>query len=87
MKRRTATAALRAAPLLTAVTTGAAVAAGPDGKPHDGPLPREAAALTGTAKPYRPAGDDVTLTFDARLAAEDKEDPWRRPGPSSAATA
>lgn len=33
------------------------------------PAPREAAAQTGTAKPYRSAGDDVTFTSDAPLAA------------------
>ena len=80
MKRRTTTAALCAALLLTAVTTGAAVAAGPDGRSHDGPPPREAAALTGTAKLYRSAGDDITFTFDAHLAAEDTEDPLKATG-------
>ncbi|MFF4468900.1 Repetin [Streptomyces sp. NPDC001599] len=80
MKRRTATAALCAALLLTAVTTGAAVAAGPDGRSHDGPPPREAAALTGTAKLYRSAGDDITFTFDAHLAAEDNADPLKATG-------
>ncbi|MDG4862834.1 Repetin, partial [Streptomyces sp. T-3] len=37
--------------------------------------PREAAALTGTAKLYRPAGDDITFSFDAHLAAKDNTDP------------
>ncbi|MFJ6073247.1 Repetin [Streptomyces sp. NPDC093065] len=80
MKRRTATATLCAALLLTAATSGAAVADGPHGGPHDGPPPREAAALTGTAKLYRSAGDDITFTFDAHLAAEDNEDPLRATG-------
>ncbi|MDU0252830.1 Repetin [Streptomyces sp. PU10] len=80
MKRRTATAALCAALLLTAATTGAAVADGPHRGSHDGPPPREAAALTGTAKLYRSAGDDITFTFDAHLAAEDREDPLRATG-------
>lgn len=80
MKRRTATAALCAALLLTAATTGAAVASGPHGSPHDGPPPREAAALTGTAKLYRSAGDDITFTFDAHLAAEHNDDPLRATG-------
>lgn len=80
MKRRTTTAALCAALLLTAATTGAAVADGPHRGSHDGPPPREAAALTGTAKLYRSAGDDITFTFDAHLAAEDREDPLRATG-------
>ncbi|WP_443074767.1 hypothetical protein [Streptomyces sp. NBC_01431] len=32
---------------------------------------REAAAPTGTAKLYRPAGDDITFGFDAHLATKD----------------
>ncbi|WP_226028871.1 hypothetical protein [Streptomyces hyderabadensis] len=46
------------AALLLTATTGAAVVSGPRGSPHDGPPRREAAALTGTARPYRSAGDD-----------------------------
>ncbi|MCX5039005.1 MULTISPECIES: Repetin [Streptomyces] len=80
MKRRTATAALCAALLITATTTGAAVADGPHGGRHDGPPPREAAALTGTAELYRSAGDDITFTFDAHLAAEHGDDPLRATG-------
>ncbi|MFE0810805.1 Repetin [Streptomyces sp. NPDC058794] len=76
MKRRTTTAALCVALLLTAVTTGAAVASGP----HEDQPPREAAALTGTAKLYRSAGDDITFTFDARLAAEHDDDPLEATG-------
>ncbi|MFB7087438.1 Repetin [Streptomyces sp. NPDC056296] len=76
MNRRTMTAALCAALLLTAVTTGAAVASGP----HEERPPREAAALTGTAELYRSAGDDITFTFDAHLAAEDNDDPLRATG-------
>lgn len=87
MKRRTATAVLCAALLLTAATTGAAVADGPRGGPHDGPPPREAAALTGTAKLYRSAGDDITFTFDAHPAAEDGAGPLDATGPSRSATA
>ncbi|WP_217254622.1 Repetin [Streptomyces sp. AC602_WCS936] len=76
MKRRTTTAALCVALLLTAVTTGAAVASGP----HEGQPPREAAALTGTAKLYRSAGDDITFTFDAHLAARHNDDPLKATG-------
>ncbi len=81
MKRsRTSTAALCVALLLTAVTTGAAVASGPhDGTPQ-GPPPREAAALTGSAKLYRSAGDDITFTFDAHLAAEHDDNPLEATG-------
>ncbi|MGW5087695.1 Repetin [Streptomyces coelicoflavus] len=80
MKRRTATAALCAALLVTATTTGAAVADGPHGGRHDGSPPREAAALTGTAELYRSAGDDITFTFDAHLAAEHGDDPLEATG-------
>ncbi|MGW5503252.1 Repetin [Streptomyces rochei] len=76
MKRRTTTAALCAALLLTAVTTGAAVATGP----HEGQPPREAAALTGTAGLYRSAGDDIAFAFDAHLAAEHRDDPLEATG-------
>ncbi|MET9719564.1 Repetin [Streptomyces rochei] len=76
MKRRTTTAALCAALLLTAVTTGAAVATGP----HEGQPPREAAALTGTAGLYRSAGDDITFAFDAHLATEHRDDPLEATG-------
>ncbi|MFE0847403.1 Repetin [Streptomyces rochei] len=76
MKRRSTTAALCAALLLTAVTTGAAVATGP----HEGQPPREAAALTGTAGLYRSAGDDITFAFDAHLAAEHRDDPLEATG-------
>ncbi|MYR40570.1 Repetin [Streptomyces sp. SID5910] len=78
MKRRTTTAALCVALLLTAATTGAAVASGPH-ESHAGHA-REAAALTGTAKLYRSAGDDITFTFDAHLAAQDDDDPLKATG-------
>ncbi|MFD5429888.1 hypothetical protein, partial [Streptomyces sp. NPDC127084] len=42
--------------------------------------PREAAALTGTAKLYRPAGDDIVFSFDAHLAAKDNMNPHRAHG-------
>ncbi|MEU0587210.1 Repetin, partial [Streptomyces sp. NPDC006132] len=41
---------------------------------------REAAALTGKAKLYRSAGDDITFSFDAHLAAEHKLDPMKATG-------
>ncbi|MCC5475300.1 Repetin [Streptomyces barringtoniae] len=85
MKRRTKIAAvtLTAALLLTAGTAGAALASGGGA---DSPRPaaehaqREAAALTGTAKLYRSAGDDITFTFDAHLAAKDTRNPRRATG-------
>ncbi|MFF5368174.1 Repetin [Streptomyces sp. NPDC013187] len=46
----------------------------------DAPHQREAAALTGTAKLYRSAGDDITFSFDAHLAAKDKADPMKATG-------
>ncbi|MFD9034275.1 Repetin [Streptomyces sp. NPDC059567] len=75
MNRRTKIAALAAAALITAGAAGSAVASG-DGKGGS----REAAALTGTAKLYRPAGDDITFTFDAHLAAKDQRDPTKATG-------
>lgn len=41
---------------------------------------REAAALTGSAKLFRSAGDDITFTFDAHLAAADTGDPRKATG-------
>ncbi|MGW7199847.1 Repetin [Streptomyces chryseus] len=75
--RRTKIAALGAALLITAGAAGTALASG-DGVPRG--EPREAAALTGTAKLYRPAGDDITFTFDAHLAAKDTMDPEKAYG-------
>ncbi|GGU51215.1 Repetin [Streptomyces lavendofoliae] len=71
MNRRTKIAALGLALLCTVGVAGSAGALGD----RAGGGPREAAALTGTAKLYRPAGDDITFTFDAHLAAEDTMDP------------
>ncbi|MFJ2114612.1 Repetin [Streptomyces sp. NPDC087850] len=71
---RPRTAALVAA-LLLAPGAAPATAA-----PLPGPVAREAAALTGSAKLYRSAGDDITFAFDARLAAEDRADPTRATG-------
>ncbi|MBR8640698.1 Repetin [Streptomyces tuirus] len=73
MKRRTKIVVLGSALLLTAGVASAATAS-------DSPRQREAAALTGTAKLYRSAGDDITFTFDAHLAAKDKADPMKATG-------
>ncbi|MGW0756522.1 Repetin [Streptomyces sp. NPDC002814] len=74
MNRRTKTAVLGAALLLTAGAAGSATAG------DDTDKRREAAALTGTAKLYRVAGDDITFTFDAHLAAKDNDDPMKATG-------
>ncbi|MGW7822838.1 hypothetical protein ACWGLF_33060 [Streptomyces puniciscabiei] len=78
VKRRTKIAAVSAATALLIITgaAGAAVASG-GGAPHP---QREAAALTGTAKLYRSAGDDITFSFDAHLAAADTADPLKATG-------
>ncbi|MGW1288055.1 Repetin [Streptomyces sp. NPDC002586] len=78
MKRRTriAAVAVTTALLITAGTAGAALAAG-GGAPHP---TREAAALTGTAKLYRSAGDDITFSFDAHLAQKNTMDPRKATG-------
>ncbi|MFD9441960.1 Repetin [Streptomyces sp. NPDC060006] len=61
-----------------AVATGSPRGAAPSGS--SGRSPREAAALTGSAKLYRSAGDDITFSFDAHLAAEDTADPLKATG-------
>ncbi|MER7407738.1 Repetin [Streptomyces sp. NPDC000070] len=75
MNRRTRTALLGSALLLTV-----AAAAGSAGASAPGESEREAAALTGKAKLYRSAGDDITFSFDAHLAAKDKADPMKATG-------
>ncbi|MEV7888219.1 Repetin [Streptomyces sp. NPDC002817] len=75
MNRRTKIAVLGATLFLTAGLTGAAASA-----PASPAKPREGAALTGTAELHRSAGDDITFSFDAHLAAEDKADPMRATG-------
>ncbi|MFJ7130146.1 Repetin [Streptomyces sp. NPDC098101] len=75
MNRRTRIVSLTAALLICAGAAGSATASADGGESaarHGG---REAAALTGTAKLYRPAGDDITFSFDAHLAAKDTMDP------------
>ena len=74
MNRRTKIVVLGSALLLTAGAASAATAS------DDGPGEREAAALTGTAKLYRSAGDDITFSFDAHLAAKDNADPTKATG-------
>ncbi|AYG78189.1 hypothetical protein DWB77_00296 [Streptomyces hundungensis] len=72
MNRRMKTAVLGAVLLLTAAGAGSAAASGDDR--------REAAALTGTAKLNRSAGDDITFSFDAHLATKDTDDPLKATG-------
>lgn len=73
MNRRTKIVVLGSALLLTAGAVSAATAS-------DEPPRREAAALTGTAQLYRSAGDDITFSFDAHLAAKDRDDPMKATG-------
>ncbi|MGX1564060.1 Repetin [Streptomyces sp. NPDC055506] len=82
MNRRTKTAVFGAALLLTATAAAASAAASSDsGSGSGSPVQaREAAALTGKAKLYRSAGDDITFSFDAHLAAKDKADPTKATG-------
>ncbi|MFI6015225.1 Repetin [Streptomyces sp. NPDC051243] len=75
MNRRTKTVVLCCALLLLTAGT-----VGPVATATDGPQQREAAALTGTAKLYRSAGDDITFSFDAHLAAKDTADPTKATG-------
>ncbi|MEV2190523.1 Repetin [Streptomyces phaeochromogenes] len=94
-RTKTAVLGLGAALLVTAGATGAtgAVAsASPSAGATDsttsapsvasasGERQREAAALTGRAKLYRSAGDDITFSFDAHLAAKDNDDPLKATG-------
>lgn len=74
MNRRTKIVVLGSALLLGATAASAATAS------DDAPRQREAAALTGTAKLYRSAGDDITFSFDAHLAAKDNADPMKATG-------
>ncbi|MFJ8077704.1 Repetin [Streptomyces sp. NPDC096176] len=77
VQRRTKLAAIGAALLITAAAAGSAAASADS---RTGGKPREAAALTGSAKLYRSLGDDITFTFDAHLAAEDNNDPTKATG-------
>lgn len=81
-----------AAALLATATAGTAAAAGDggadsaeSGKSAENPASadrgqRPAASLTGTAKLTRSLGDDITFSFDARLAAKHNDDPLRATG-------
>ncbi|MHA4813764.1 Repetin [Streptomyces aculeolatus] len=81
-----------AAALLATATAGTAAAAGDggagsaeSGKSAKNPASadrgqRPAASLTGTAKLTRSLGDDITFSFDARLAAKHNDDPLRATG-------
>ncbi|MET8448231.1 Repetin [Streptomyces sp. NPDC005209] len=75
MNSRTKIAAMACALLITAGAAGSAVASGQGGHAQ-----REAAALTGTAKLYRSAGDDITFSFDAHLAAGHHDNPLKATG-------
>ncbi|MCX4668676.1 Repetin [Streptomyces sp. NBC_01381] len=81
--------AVGAALLMTAGAAGVAVASGDDSarsashaeaQAEPQAKPREAAALTGSAKMYRKTTEDVTFTFDAHLAAKDNRDPSKATG-------
>ncbi|MFW6721714.1 Repetin [Streptomyces sp. MAR4 CNY-716] len=81
-----------AATLLATATAGTAAAAGDggtdsaeSGKSAKNPAradrgQRPAASLTGTAKLTRSLGDDITFSFDARLAAKHNDAPLRASG-------
>lgn len=95
-RTKTAVLGLGAALLVTAGATGATGAAGavtsasagatdsttsaPSVASASDERQREAAALTGRAKLYRSAGDDITFSFDAHLAAKDTDDPLKATG-------
>ncbi|MGW1890716.1 hypothetical protein ACWCP6_10735 [Streptomyces sp. NPDC002004] len=67
--------------LIAAAAAGSAAAVDGSASAHPGAgQVREAAALTGSAKLYRSAGDDITFTFDAHLAAKDNADPSKATG-------
>ncbi|QEU95722.1 hypothetical protein [Streptomyces kanamyceticus] len=65
-------------PLRGAAASAAAAATGAATGEHA--KPREAAALTGSAKMYRKTTEDVTFTFNAHLAAENNNDPSKATG-------
>lgn len=72
---RTKFAAIGAAVLITTGSAGSAVASGDHTAGSGGrDRYREAAALTGSAKLYRP-GHDISFSFDAHLAAKDNMAP------------
>ncbi|MFF4056483.1 hypothetical protein ACFYZ8_38340 [Streptomyces sp. NPDC001668] len=73
-------AAAGAAALITVACTASAVAYGRSSGSGSPSGPREAAALTGSAKLSRTLGDDITFTFDAHLAAKHRMDPAKATG-------
>ncbi|MFG3508633.1 Repetin [Streptomyces sp. NPDC047821] len=83
MNRRTKIIAVGVAVLLAAGATAPAMATD-DGPARSGAgragIAREAAALTGTAMLARPAGDHVTVSFDAHLDAKDNDNPLNAHG-------
>ncbi|MFE7130407.1 Repetin [Streptomyces sp. NPDC057638] len=78
VQTRTKVIAFASALLIGAGAAGTAIAA-PDGE-APAERPRLAAALTGEAKLFRSLGDDITFTFDARLAAKDTKNPRKATG-------
>ncbi len=80
MNRRTKIVLLGSAVLLTAAAASAATASDEPRQRRPAAAPKQAAALTGTAQLYRSAGDDITFTFDAHLAAKDSADPSKATG-------
>ncbi|MGP4044322.1 hypothetical protein [Streptomyces sp. 2A115] len=88
MNRRTKTAVLGTALLVTAGVTGSAAASATatttasatTSATASGEGQREAAALTGTAKLHRTAGDVITFSFDAHLAARNTDNPLKATG-------
>ncbi|MEU8862912.1 Repetin [Streptomyces umbrinus] len=77
-----ATGATGAAGAVTSASAGAtdSTTSAPSVASAAGERQREAAALTGRAKLYRSAGDDITFSFDAHLAAKDTNDPLKATG-------
>ena len=96
MNRRTRTAVLGTAFLLTAAVAGSAAASASDDHRREAVVSddhgrgaavsashdhrREAAALTGTAKLSRSTAEDITFSFDAHLAAKDVDNPLKATG-------
>lgn len=67
-------------PAAGAAVAGATATGATAGKGAAKAVPREAAALTGSAKLFRKTTEDVTFTFDAHLAAKDVKRPDRATG-------
>ncbi|MGX1913042.1 Repetin [Streptomyces phaeochromogenes] len=67
-------------PATPSTTSTASAVSAPSVASGAGERQREAAALTGRAKLHRSAGDDITFSFDAHLAAKDDDDPLKATG-------